>query len=58
MLVLSRKRDEKIIVRVEGYQDIIIQVVEISGDRVRLGCVATDDVTFLRNELLEEAIVR
>jgi carbon storage regulator len=47
MLVLSRKRNEKILV---GH-DIKITVVEIIGDRVRLGIEAPDMVPVVRAEL-------
>lgn len=47
MLVLSRKRNEKILVG----DDIKITVVEILGDRVRIGIEAPDFVPIVRAEL-------
>jgi carbon storage regulator len=49
MLVLSRKKNEQIIV---GDQ-IIITVVEVRGDRVRLGIEAPQEIPIHRNEVLE-----
>jgi carbon storage regulator len=47
MLVLSRKLGEKIIIG----DDIILEVVAISGNKIRLGIVAPPDVEILREEL-------
>jgi carbon storage regulator len=47
MLVLSRKLGEKIII---GH-GIILEVVAISGNKIRLGIVAPPDVEILREEL-------
>ncbi|VTS08474.1 carbon storage regulator CsrA [Tuwongella immobilis] len=49
MLVLSRKKNESIVVN----DDIIITVVEIRGDKVRLGIVAPKDVPVHRQEVFE-----
>jgi len=53
MLVLSRKRDEKILMQVPGMQDIEVTVVRIDQKKVRLGIKANDEVTILRSELTE-----
>lgn len=53
MLVLSRKRDEDIVI-MEGDTKITIKVVEIVGDKVRLGFVAPNNVTIMRKELLAQ----
>lgn len=54
MLVLSRKRDEKILLKVgDSEQNIEITVVRIDANKVRLGIQAGDSVTILRSELLE-----
>jgi carbon storage regulator CsrA len=50
MLVLSRKRNEDIIIG-EGDKKVIVRVVEIVGDKVRLGFVADQSVTILRAEV-------
>ncbi len=47
MLVLSRKRDEQIVIN----GDIIITVVEIRGDKVRLGIEAPAHVPVHRREV-------
>jgi carbon storage regulator len=49
MLVLSRKRGEKIVIN----QNIIISVLEIRSDRVRLGIEAPDSIGIMRQELLD-----
>ena len=53
MLVLSRKKDECIVIN----NDITIVVVEIRGDKVRLGIEAPKEVPVHRREIFE-AIVR
>jgi carbon storage regulator len=49
MLVLSRKPGESIVID----QQITIRVIEIRGDRVRLGIEAPREVPVHRSELLE-----
>ena len=52
MLVLSRKKDEVVILRIPGREDIQIVVTRIDGrNKVRLGIVADKEVTILRSEL-------
>jgi carbon storage regulator CsrA len=52
MLVLSRKKDETIILRVPGREDIKLTVVRIDNmNKVRLGVEADKDVVVLRSEL-------
>ena len=52
MLVLSRKKDEKIVLKVAGSNDIVITVVRVdSHNRVRLGIEADSNVVILRSEL-------
>lgn len=50
MLVLSRYKDEAIIIN----NDIRVVVVEIRGNKVRLGIEAPKEVQVLRCELIEE----
>lgn len=57
MLVLSRKRDEKILLRM-GQEDVELTVVRIDANKVRLGIQASDNVTILRSELVEKAAER
>ena len=49
MLVLSRKKDEKIIIG----DRITVMVIEIRGDKVRLGIDAPKEVTVHRQEVYE-----
>jgi carbon storage regulator len=49
MLVLSRKKNEGIVIN----NDITIRVVEIRGDKVRLGIVAPKEATFHRQEVFD-----
>lgn len=49
MLVLSRKKDEKIVIG----DNITIMVIEIRGDKVRLGIDAPREVTVHRQEVYE-----
>lgn len=53
MLVLSRKKNESIIIN----DDITVTIVEIRGDKVRLGVEAPKEVPVHRNEV-HEAIRR
>jgi carbon storage regulator len=49
MLVLSRKRDEVIVIN----DDIRITIVDIRGDKVRLGIDAPKNVTVHRQEVYD-----
>jgi len=49
MLVLSRKKDEKIVIG----DNISIMVVEIRGDKVRLGIDAPREVSVHRREVYD-----
>lgn len=49
MLVLSRKKNESIVI----HADIVVTVIEIRGDKVRLGIVAPKDVAVHREEVYE-----
>ena len=49
MLVLSRKKNESIVIN----DDVKIVVVEIRGDKVRLGIEAPKEVPVHRNEVYE-----
>ena len=50
MLVLSRYRDE----RIKIGDDITLTVVDIRGDKVRIGIVAPKDVPVHRQEVYDE----
>lgn len=49
MLVLSRHRDESIMIG----DDIVVTVVDIRGDKVRLGIDAAQDIPVHRQEVYE-----
>ena len=49
MLVLSRKKNESIVID----NHVVITVIEIRGDKVRLGIVAPKDVSVHRQEVFE-----
>lgn len=49
MLVLSRHRDESIMIG----DDVVITVVDIRGDKVRLGIAAPQDIPVHRREVYE-----
>ena len=51
MLVLSRHQDESIII---GDDDIVITIVEIRGDKVRLGIIAPKEVPVHRQEVYDK----
>ena len=55
MLVLSRRHNEKILLPSVGAS---IEVLEIKGDRVRLGIDAPANVTILREELADKQGLR
>ena len=47
MLVLSRKETERLVIG----DNIVVQIVRVSGGTVRLGIEAPDDVSIRRQEL-------
>jgi carbon storage regulator CsrA len=47
MLVLTRKLGQKLVIG----QDITVTIVEVVGNKVRLGIEAPDDIRVLRSEL-------
>jgi carbon storage regulator len=50
MLVLSRKVGEEIVI---PSLDIVLRVVDMRGDKVRIGITAPDDVVVHRQEVWE-----
>lgn len=52
LLVLSRKKEEEIIIG----DNVCIKVIEICGDRVRLGLTAPASVVITRGELVTAVI--
>jgi carbon storage regulator len=49
MLVLSRQKDESIIIG----DDVVITIVDVRGDKVRLGINAPKSITVHRKEVYE-----
>jgi carbon storage regulator len=49
MLVLSRHRDESIMIG----DDVVVTIVDIRGDKVRLGIDAPQDIPVHRQEIYE-----
>jgi len=49
MLVLSRRKDEDIVIG----DDIVVKVVDVRGDKVRLGIEAPRDKAVHRREVYE-----
>lgn len=50
MLVLTRKQNEGILIG----NDIVVSVINIEGDKVRLGIDAPKNIKVIREELLKE----
>lgn len=53
MLVLTRKVDQPVLIN----DNIEIRVLEIRGNRVRLGIVAPPEVSIKRRETLDQALI-
>jgi len=57
MLVLSRKKDETIVLKTPGADDIKITVVRIDNrNKVRIGIDAPREVTVIRSELEKKTL--
>jgi carbon storage regulator len=50
MLVLSRHRDESIVIMLDGRR-VVVMVVAIRGDKVRLGIAADPNISIHRSEI-------
>jgi len=50
MLVLSRKKDEQLVIRLEG-KLVVIRVLAVMRDRVRVGVIAPREVAVHREEV-------
>lgn len=53
MLVLSRKKDERLVLLIPGRKPIWITQVEVRGDKSRLGIEADSDIEIHREEVYE-----
>jgi carbon storage regulator len=57
MLVLSRKKDERIVI---AGGEIVLTIMEIRGDKVRVGIAAAKDISVHRGEVqdaLDAAVI-
>jgi carbon storage regulator len=50
MLVLSRKKDQQLVIQV-GEENVLVRVLDVNGDRVRLGIIAPRSVAVHREEV-------
>jgi len=50
MLVLSRKKDEQLIIQLGG-QIVVVRILEVLRDRVRIGIVAPREIAVHREEV-------
>lgn len=51
MLVLTRRRDEAIVIRNRSGTEIRLMVVDVRGNRVRLGIEAPPEISIVREEV-------
>jgi carbon storage regulator len=49
MLIISRKKNEGVIIN----ENIILTVIDVQGDKVRIGIDAPDSIKIIRKELLD-----
>ena len=50
MLVLSRKKDQQLVIQL-GEETVLVRVLDLNGDRVRLGITAPRSVAVHREEV-------
>jgi len=55
MLVLSRMREERIII-IDGDSKIVVEIVDIRGDKVRVGITAPDHIKIHREEVFNKVL--
>lgn len=55
MLILTRHPGETIIIELPTGEHIQVVVLGVKGNQVRVGIEAPDDITILREELIESA---
>lgn len=51
MLVLVRKPGESLTITPPGQTPIVITIIQVSGNRVRIGCEANRNVSIVRSEI-------
>ena len=54
MLILTRRPGETLIIELPTGERIEVTVLEVKGNQVRIGTDAPDDISILREELLEK----
>ena len=55
MLILTRRPGESIIIETPAGELIQVTVLGVKGNQVRIGTEAPDDISIVREELLEDA---
>jgi len=53
MLVLTRRTDESVLI---GDQEVVIRILEIRGNRVRIGIEAPPDVNIRRDDAAKRTV--
>jgi len=54
VLILTRRPGETIIIETPAGEQISITVLEVKGHQVRIGTKAPDDISIVREELLDK----
>lgn len=57
MLVLSRRPGERIVLTIER-KEVVIEVLEVSRNRVRIGIDAQKEIKVVREELPRQTVVK
>jgi len=53
MLVLTRRVGESILIKLPTGEQITVTVLEVKGNQIRIGTDAPDDISIVREELLD-----
>jgi carbon storage regulator len=56
MLVLTRKKNERVRVPLGDGKELILTIVELRGDKVRLGFEAPKELAIWRDELIDDDV--
>ena len=54
MLILTRRPGETLIIELPTGERIEVTVLEVKGNQVRIGTAAPDEISIVREELLEK----